>query len=216
MNKDKAKKIFKIEGSLDRVSLEDVKKTFRKLALERHPDSSTGSQEKFVELKEAFEFLTEIVKNNSSKFITTIDTDPKNLKTLSKEEVIEKYNKDTETLQNQIQVFQTSIITQSETIEDVKTRVKGLVDEFENKKQLVQEELEVEISKLEKEYKGGLLNKFLFFLPKMSEDDFWLKYQEKVDFYTKKHNELDLIFLREMLAIYGEGLNKISEKIKEV
>jgi hypothetical protein len=50
----------------------------------------------------------------------------------------------------------------------------------------------------------------------MSEDDFWIKYQEKVDFYTKKHNELDLIFLREMLSIYGEGLNKINEKIKEI
>jgi len=90
-----------------------------------------------------------------------------------------------------------------------------LIDDFEKRKKLLQNELESEIAKLEKKYSGNAFQKILFFLPKMSEEDFWKNYQTKVDEYAKMHTELDIDFFKDMLSTYGKGLNKIGESINQ-
>jgi hypothetical protein len=49
----------------------------------------------------------------------------------------------------------------------------------------------------------------------MSEEEFWQRYQDKANLYSKKHLELDVAFLREVLTAYGEGLNRIKQSIQD-
>jgi hypothetical protein len=49
----------------------------------------------------------------------------------------------------------------------------------------------------------------------MSEEEFWQRYQDKANLYSKKHLELDVAFLREVLTTYGEGLNRIKQSIQD-
>jgi hypothetical protein len=83
----------------------------------------------------------------------------------------------------------------------------------------VQKDLEAKISSLEKKFHPSLIKKILFFLPKMSQDEFWDNYNRYVKNYTAKTSELDIEFFKEMLSVYGEGLNSISgtvvSKIKD-
>ncbi len=50
-------------GILTRTSKKDLKKKYLKLSKKFHPDSETGSHEKFQELKEAYDVLTDYMDN---------------------------------------------------------------------------------------------------------------------------------------------------------
>ncbi len=51
------KDFYKILGLEKNIDKETIKKTFRKLALQYHPDKYSGGSEKFREIREAFEIL---------------------------------------------------------------------------------------------------------------------------------------------------------------
>jgi curved DNA-binding protein CbpA len=226
MNKKKALEVFKLV-SLKGVTQDILKKEFRKQAKIKHPDSQGGNKEDFVELKEAYELLLELIKysdsddiegtSNSSNSPYHADSSPvsniRDLKTLSKDEILDKYYQDTTNLKKSLALYQQSMDNQTIILGEIKSKVQSLVDEFESKKEELQKNMEKDMEKLEKSYRGGLLKKVMFFLPKMSENEFWDKYHKKVDTYSKKHSELDLKFFKEMLDLYGEGLNEIGKNI---
>jgi len=207
MNKEKAYKIFGFEDS-QIFSLAELKKRFRKLAKEKHPDSEGGNDKDFLELKDANSYLEEICK-------TWNISDSTDLKTLSKDEILKKYYDEKDKMENVLGAYRITVSKQTEIIQALKGKVKGLINDFEKRKEILQKELESEIAKLEKKYSGNVMQKFLFFLPKMSEQNFWKKYQIKVDEYAKMHTELDIDFFKEMLGTYGDGLNKIGESISQ-
>lgn len=205
MDLDKALKVFDVTD-IESLDLKSLKTLYRNLAKEHHPDQG-GQAENFVELKDAYTLLQEELKGNNSQ--------GKNLKILSKEEILDKYYKDTTELQVRLDSFQLSFEAQNETLTQVKHRIQNLSKDFERRKQDLQKELESRISKLEKGYTQNLIQKILFFLPKMSEDEFWHKYRSLVDQFSKKHSELDTEFFKQMLEIYGDGLNAISKVVKK-
>src|SRR5690349_15107538 len=56
------KDYYKILGVEKTASQEDIKKAFRKLAHEHHPDKKTGNEAKFKEASEAYSVLSDDAK----------------------------------------------------------------------------------------------------------------------------------------------------------
>jgi curved DNA-binding protein CbpA len=209
MNLHKALKIFDLKN-IDFLSLEELKKIYRKLAKEKHPDRS-GSDSQFVELREAYLFLYARVKQDELERATKVSKN--SLKELSKDEILNKYYHDTKDLQIKIEEYQENFDGQAETLEEIKSQVEQIITKFEEKKAKLRSELEIEIAKLEQTYSSNFLRKLFFFLPKMSEDEFWQKYHSKVQKYSRKDADTDVSFFKEMLSVYGDGLNEISKII---
>ena len=62
MKSSEAKDYYKILGVEKKASDADVKKAFRKLAHEHHPDKKTGNADKFKEANEAYSILSDDTK----------------------------------------------------------------------------------------------------------------------------------------------------------
>jgi len=191
--------------SINGLTADQLKRMYRELAKEYHPDKENGDDKKFVELKTAYMMLAKELLKNPTAGVETRD-----LKTLTKEEIVEKYEKDTINLKNQITLFRSSFAEQEGILNSLKLKVEVILSEFEERKQKLQQELEQEVGTIEKKYSGNLLSKILFFWPKMSEDEFWSNYHTKVEEFTHKHTKLDVTFFQEMLNVYGKSLNDLS------
>jgi hypothetical protein len=202
MTLKQALQIFDLED-LSGVTKEDLRSLYKKLAKARHPDSSGGKDQDFVELQDAF--------NTLGKYVHTDQGSGKDLTNLSKEEILDKYFEDTKVLQKKITDFQGTFKQQNQIMDEIKTKIEELITDFEEKKAELRAELEKEVSKLEKKYSDGIFKRLLFFIPKMTEEEFWSTYREQASKYSKKHLELDVEFLKEMLTTYGEGLNQINQ-----
>lgn len=61
-------KAVEIFGIISTMSKKDIKKRYLKLSKKYHPDMSTGSHEKFTELKRNYEVLQEYMENYSFSF----------------------------------------------------------------------------------------------------------------------------------------------------
>lgn len=69
-----SKDYYKIIGVEKGASQEEIKRSFRKLAHEHHPDKKTGSEEKFKELNEAYQVLSNPEKRKQyDQFGSTFD-----------------------------------------------------------------------------------------------------------------------------------------------
>jgi hypothetical protein len=202
MTLKQALQIFDLED-LSGVTKEDLKSQYKKLAKAKHPDSSGGKDQDFIELQEAF--------NTLSKYVHTDKGTGKDLTNLSKEEILDKYFEDTKVLQKQISDFKGTFKQQNQIMDEIKSKIEELISDFEEKKAELRADLEKEVSKLEKKYSDGIFKRLLFFIPKMTEEEFWSTYRQQASKYSKKHLELDVEFLKEMLTTYGEGLNKINQ-----
>jgi len=209
MTLSRALEIFSL-SSITNVTADALKKMYHDLAKTAHPDSEKGDDKQFVELKKAYVLLAkELLKN------PTAGVDSRDLTALSRQEIMEKYEKDTSELQHQITLFRSSFEQQEQIMDSLKTKVESILAEFEEKKNTLQTELEKEVGKLEKQYSGSVLSKIFFFWPKMSEDEFWNKYNHKVTEFTDRHSKLDVEFFQEMLNMYGNSLNDLSQFTKK-
>lgn len=200
-----AQKLFGFD-SLDGLTPETIRQKYRALAKEKHPDAQGGSQEEFVALQEAMDSL-----------LRHLEDDPNShyLQHLSKEEILTKYYKDTKELKDNIVKYEETIDKQANTIVLVRNNVKSLIDLFERQRENIQQEFERDVRRLQQEYRPNLIQKIFFFLPRMSEQQFWDEYQHKMDAYTQKYNILNTAFFKDMLSVYGEGLNKITKDLEE-
>lgn len=77
---------YQILGIARDAGLQDIKKAYRKLALEYHPDKNPGQNEKFVEIKKAYDVLSDEIKraeydkkNMQEKSSTAVGIDPTKL-----------------------------------------------------------------------------------------------------------------------------------------
>ncbi len=59
------KDYYTILGIPRTASEEEIKKAFRKLAHEYHPDKKTGNEEKFKEINEAYQILSDPKKRSN-------------------------------------------------------------------------------------------------------------------------------------------------------
>ena len=55
---------YQILGVDRNATEKEIKKAYRKLALENHPDKPTGNEEKFKKISEAYEVLIDKEKRN--------------------------------------------------------------------------------------------------------------------------------------------------------
>ncbi len=220
MDFEKALDIFNLE-TLEGVSFEQLRTIYKELAKEKHPDKKRGSSKDFVLLREAYVFLSEygifakeqVIMGGprANKNDKSLAAKPRisDLRALTKDEILKRYFKDTQSLENQIEVYEDSLDNQAEVIVDIKDNVQKLLDEFEEEKAYMQRQLEKDLKKLEQKYNPGLLRKLLFFMPRMSDSEFKSKYNSKIDQYSKKYSDLNVSFFRLMLTSYGDGLNRI-------
>ena len=208
MNLQRALEIFNLD-SLEGLDHKALKSMFKRLAKERHPDQG-GSNKDFVHLKEAHLILEKEIKNEN------VETTGNDLKTLSKEEMLDKYYQDTRTLQVKIEDLQSNINTQAETIDHIKQGAVEVMMEFEDQKKKLKEELDQAVNSLQKEYKSGFFKRLFFFRPKMSEQEFWNAYNHQVHKYVKKNSDLNIELYKVMVSIYGDGLNNIARLVGKV
>lgn len=195
MTLDEALNIFSIsESQLDYLTSSEVKNLYRKLAKAKHPDKKGGNNQQFIKLKDAYLIITVIVQQNTGRALVALD----------KDEILNRYQQDTSKLYR-------TITEQFQSITKIKTEVEVLIDEFETKKKDLETDLNDSIKDLELKYKKSLFQKIFFFLPHMSEGEFWRAYHELVNKQTSKYKNLDFELFKQMAIIYGEGLNQISE-----
>jgi DnaJ domain/BSD domain len=195
MTIDIALSIFGLEeAQLGFLTPTEIKEIYRKLAKEKHPDKKGGDSSAFIELKDAYLILSTITQQNTGRELVALD----------KDEILNRYQKDTTKLYK-------TITEQFQSISKIRTEVDDLVSDFEQKKKELEADLNSTISGLEKKYKKNLFQKIFFFLPHMSEKEFWETYHDLVNKQTTKYKNLDFELFKQMAIIYGEGLNQISE-----
>ncbi|AXX86726.1 DnaJ domain-containing protein [Malaciobacter marinus] len=68
MDKEEFDKAVDLFGILTKISKKELKQKYLKLSKIYHPDTSTGTQEKFQELKEAYELLLKYIDNYKFSF----------------------------------------------------------------------------------------------------------------------------------------------------
>jgi curved DNA-binding protein CbpA len=210
MNLQKALEIFDID-SLDEMSKDEIKKIYRKQAGQKHPDKEGGSSQEFVELRQAYLYILSHFPNK------TIKKTGKDLKELSKDEILDKYFQDTKDLQLKLDSYESVTKNQITVLDDVKTEAEDILGRFEKRKAELRKELDANIALLEKKFNPGFFAKLMaLFQNKMSEEEFWEKYHFEVQKYSRKDAELDVEFFKEMLTTYGGGLNKIANSITEI
>ncbi len=196
------------------VTMAELKTIYRRLAKEKHPDQG-GSNTEFVNLRKAFVLLKNelekaVPKNDK---ITVVNQE---LAELEKDELIAKYYKDTEKLNNQLELYQKSAVDQQIVLSNLKDRVQSLVQSFNLEKDNLQASVKQEIRDLEKKLnRETFWLKIFFFWPTISKTEFWAEYNNKIQYYTSLNNDLDANFFKEMLSTYGEGLNGLKDKIPE-
>jgi hypothetical protein len=197
---------------IEDVTLPELKAIYRRLAKEKHPDQG-GSNTEFVSLRKAYVILKneheKITPKTGEAVIVTSE-----LAELNKDELLSKYHKDTVKLQNQLQVYEKSIADQQTIITDLQKQVTTLVEGFNSEKATLQNSVKTDIEKLEKQLNGETFwRRIFFFMPRMSSQEFWSQYNQKIQYYSELNNQLDTNFFKQMLGTYGEGLNGLKEKI---
>lgn len=195
MTLDQALVIFSIdETQLHYITPDEIKEAYRKLAKEKHPDKAGGNNKEFVKLREAYLIVSSIVQQNTGRALMALD----------KDEILSRYQQDTTKLYK-------TISEQFQSISKIRSEVEVLISDFETKKKELEGELSTAIVDLEAKYKKNLFQKVFFFLPHMSEKEFWQTYHDLVNKQTSKYKNLDFELFKQMAIIYGEGLNQISE-----
>jgi curved DNA-binding protein CbpA len=121
----KALEIFSL-SSLHSITMEEFKVLYKNLAKEHHPDAKSGSSKKFVELREAYDYLLE-----NGTFSTGKRRAPRHHKELSvadigtldvlpKDELVKRYKEDRQVLEKQLEIYQKSFDKQEDTIDEIK------------------------------------------------------------------------------------------------
>ncbi len=209
MNLEQALEIFDLK-SLSGLTSKSLKNLYKNLAKAKHPDQG-GNTSEFVKLREAYLFLITHVGPEENLIIQN-DTD---IKSLSKEEIIDKYFQDTEALRTQINTFQIALSEQVHNLDQIRLQIADTSKEFDSKKERLQKEFETKVASLEKVFTPSIWKKFFFFLPRMNEEEFWGQYHVQVEKYSQKNVDLDSQFLRDLLNIYGDGLNSVAQVIQD-
>ncbi len=195
MTLDKALLLFGLsEAQLSYITADEVKEIYRKLAKEKHPDKSGGDSSQFIDIKDAYLILSTFAQSNTGRALVM----------LNKDEILHKYQEDTTKLYK-------TITEQFQSISKIRLEVEALIEDFENKKKELEDNLSGSIEELEARYKKSLFQKIFFFLPSMSEKEFWDNYNKLVENQTDKYKNLDFELFKQMAIIYGEGLNQISD-----
>ena len=219
MDYEAALEVFGLE-SLEETTFNDFRILYKKLAKKRHPDTKDGSEEAFVELREAYALLSEYgefaeVELNPNA-IKLVRPSKNALKALTKDDIIKKYYKDTVKLSNQIEVYRGYVRKQESVITKIKHKVQKITADFTTEKALLKKDLRKEIRVLDKQYQPTLLNKIFFFLPSKSEREYWDRYNKQLDEYSARYAELNISFFKLILSCYGDGLNRISHQKQPV
>lgn len=217
MTENKALEIFNLD-SLENLSLETLKSLYRNQASVKHPDKSSGNSRDFVELREAYLFLlTQIKPKKAKNTKSEEEVEEKALKELSKEEILAKYFSETKVLQDKVETQQLVTAKQVKSLDEIRTKVETIIENFEKQKQSLKEELELVLNDLEAKVNPSFVKRFfLFFWPKMSREEFWRRYNVEVTKFGRKDSELDTLLFKEMLGVYGGGLNDIANSLTEL
>ena len=197
MNINQAYSLFGLDSDTN-TTLEELKKKYKSLAKNAHPDTDSGEHTNFVKLNQAYTTIKDSLINETSEQIkTSIDTSIATTDPVTKK---------------QLKVHRALIDHQQKLISKTETVVKELINEYEDQKVKIDEELKKLLIKLEAKNKPSFIKMVLG----GNNKDF-LSRKEKLN---KKHQdikkELDIDFYQKAVSLYGESLNAISESIDRV
>jgi curved DNA-binding protein CbpA len=204
MNLLRALEIFEW-NTLDGHTKTDVKTKYKVLAKAHHPDRG-GNTDEFVNLRRAYVLLLEEAP---------VMEESREIVHLSKDELLKRYQSESNKWQSELNKYVETFHDQTQTIEQAQVKVAEIVVDFETKSKALKDELDGIVSDLEKSHKKSFLSKIFFFWVPASEEDFWSKYYQYVEEYSKKHMDLNVQYFQDMLSVYGDGLNHISKVIDE-
>lgn len=218
MDYEQALEVFELED-LDSTTFNSFRKLYKKLAKQRHPDTKDGSDKEFVELREAYVLLSEYGEfpdftEENPNAIKLSKASKNTLKSLTKDEIIKKYYKDTQKLENEIDVYKGFVENQEHIISKIKIRVAKITKDFDQEKSLLKNNLKTELKNLDHKYRSNKWRRLIFFLPSNSEKEYWEHYNKQLDQYSTKYSELNISFFKLILTCYGNGLNKISKQMQ--
>jgi curved DNA-binding protein CbpA len=131
------------------------------------------------------------------------------LKTLSKDELLEKYYSDTSNLQEQIGTLISNNELHRSVLEGVETEVNTLSNEYRQQMNQLQTVYQKKIDKLEKNPMYRFWIKY--FVTPVTGKDIWQQYQESVHVYQNEREKVRSSFNERLLAIYGDSLNEMSK-----
>jgi curved DNA-binding protein CbpA len=131
------------------------------------------------------------------------------LKTLSKDELLEKYYHDTTDLQERIGTLISSHELHRTVLEDVEAQVNSLSSEYRQQMNQLQTVYQKKIDKLEKNPMYRFWIKF--FVTPVTGKDLWHQYQNNIEVYKTEKEKVRSSFNERLLEIYGESLNEMSK-----
>ena len=176
------------------MTADELKEIYRAQAKAKHPDKNGGISSEFINLKEAYLLLSVLVQENTGRQLVMLD----------KEEILNRYQKDTKKIYE-------GLIKQYQSINRIREDVNMTLSAFESRKSELEGEVSTEIEKLEKSYHRNWFKKILFFLPHMSEAEFWHNYHELVEKQSEALRNVETDLFKKTAMIYGEGINEILE-----
>jgi hypothetical protein len=221
----------------DNITLSELKQRYRELAKDRHPDITGSGGEDFVTLQAAYVFLRkEVIKSKdgvdqqaqlskdaptskssdkSTQASTSTQITPENmLKTLSKDEILDRYLKDTKNLQSELETLKTKQVSQKTELNKVLKEVQKLQYEYQTKMSTLQNELQKEVDRLE----GGTLKRIWqnFIVNPLTGRSDYEAYQRYVDQYNSQRKSLQFDFNDRLVNIYGRTLNQMNQFYEEI
>jgi len=201
MNLVKALSIFQVT-ELTELDLDILKTKYHAFAKQAHPDKKGGDSRAFVELKEAYHLLQDILRDVMVENYKTQKTQTN----LSREEILANYYRDTNSLQFRLSLFHDEA---RHTLAETKEHFEEVWKEFQVERQKLQKELEISLDLLKKQNRNWV-KKFMNLFAS-SDTSYDKLYQNKLTEYEQKYNELDIRYFKQVLEIYGSGLNRIHD-----
>lgn len=201
MNLVKALKIFQVE-ELTELDLDILKTKYHAFAKRAHPDKQGGDSKAFVELKEAYHLLQDILRDVIVENYKTQKTQSN----LSKEEILANYYRDTNSLQFRLSLFHDEA---RHTLAETKAKFEDVWTEFQTEREKLQQELETSLNLLKLQNRNWLKKAMGIF--RSNHISYEAQYQNRLNEFQQKYNELDIRYFKQALEIYGNGLNRIHE-----
>jgi curved DNA-binding protein CbpA len=223
MNTDRALALLGFE-SVDLLQIQELKKRYRARAKQKHPDKQGGSRDAFVELQTAYQHLKKILESAEdelAKIRKAIIEEhmeleeaelERRLRIIDKSELLNKLIES----EKRLVVHEAILKKQSEFLSETRDFVEEIVDEYKEKQSSLRIELTTILDQLEVEYKPNVVQKVMFFLPRPNYNEFLERKEGLMSQFHTLSVDLENQLSKEIVKIYGEALNHLTNTIEEL
>lgn len=201
MDLKQALKVFQLEH-LEDLGLDQIKLKYRTLARETHPDKG-GDSKAFIEIQEAYNILI-------NEYDSQRDPSLKELKILSKEEILEKYYKDKKSFEIEISQLESAISKKNQIVNQTFFQAKKLTNTYNQVTEKVQSDFEEKINKLHSDYFPSAWKRLLFFWNLKKKTEFESHLNHLISNYQNVLDNKYRDYLTDLNNIYSKGFDDLN------